>query len=671
MKALIPFLLATTAALADSADPLARAYEFLRASDYDRAIPLFVQAVASQPMRADIRKDLGYTYLKVGESEAARDQFGEATRLDPADTHVALEYAFLCYESPTDPVVWKSMARRIFDRLRKQGNAQADSAFRNIDRPLADGIERWTRALQLNDSFSAHYELAQLAEQRDHLDLSAEHYLKAWRLLPARKGVLVDLGRVLTQSGRVEDARAALLAASRGGETRAAELAREVLPERYPYVYEFRKALELDPMNVGLHRELAYLLLKMAEGSEGEEQRVRQLDAEAEFRIITASTPEDLTSCAQLGFLYLARKDSEHAMPLLQRVLNGDDRDLANKVRIALHLAPELEKRAQAADDTQVDARTMAEKSYAAGYMKDALRYLLMAHEADPDDYALMLKLGYTQNMLHDDSAAVVWFKLASNSPDDSVSRPARRAFSNLRPNLARVRTTVWLFPFYSTRWSDNFAYGQIKTEIRWKTIPVHPYASVRFIGDTRQHAQGVLSQSLSESSFILGAGLATSQWHGATLWGEAGTAISYLGAPREKDFRGGIAFARFWGRGLTSEAGAGPFLESSADGVFVSRFANDTLAVLQGKVGYTLPRWGLLRSQVFVNANITQDALRQYWANFAEAGPGVRFHIDGTPPALAFSVNLMRGTYTGNHGNPRRPNFFDVRAGFWYAFTR
>ena len=42
---------------------------------------------------------------------------------------------------------------------------------------------------------------------------------------------------------RVEEAHAALLAASRGGEPRAAEAARELLPNRYPYVYEFRKAI--------------------------------------------------------------------------------------------------------------------------------------------------------------------------------------------------------------------------------------------------------------------------------------------------------------------------------------------------------------------------------------------------------------------------------------------
>src|ERR1700733_15358446 len=84
-------------------------------------------------------------------------------------------------------------------------------------------------------------------------------------MLPERKSTLLELARAEKARGNLEGTIAALLAASRGGETRAAELAREQLPDRYPYVYEFRKGLELDPKNDTLHRELAYLLLSMSE----------------------------------------------------------------------------------------------------------------------------------------------------------------------------------------------------------------------------------------------------------------------------------------------------------------------------------------------------------------------------------------------------------------------
>ena len=247
----ITMLLSLVIAVAagQSADPayqsLQQAYDALRQKNYDQAVAGFQQAIARVPERSSIRKDLAYTLLKIGENEAARDQFAEAMRLDPADEHVALEYAFLCYETKEQAV-----ARRIFDRIRKSGNATAEQAFENIDRPLREGIDRWQKALAMSpDNFSAHQELARLAEQRDQLDLAAEHYEKAWRLKPAERSLMLDLGRVWKALGRLEEANAVLLAASRGAQPRVAEQARELLPARYPYVYEFEKALELDPKN--------------------------------------------------------------------------------------------------------------------------------------------------------------------------------------------------------------------------------------------------------------------------------------------------------------------------------------------------------------------------------------------------------------------------------------
>src|SRR5580704_16632856 len=252
--------------------PLESAYQGLREKKYDQAIAGFEQAIALAPDRASIHKDLAYTLLKVGENEAARDHFGEAMRLDPTDHHVALEYAFLCFETKQ-----QALARRIFDDIRKTGDAisqnTAEQAFQNIDQPLATGIERWQRALEVEPgNFSAHQELATLAEQRDQLDLAAEHYEAAWKLRPAERSLMLDLGRVLRVLGRDEDANVLLLAASRGRPPRVAEQARELLPDRYPYVYEFEKALQLDPANFELRREYAYLLLAMGKKEEAERE---------------------------------------------------------------------------------------------------------------------------------------------------------------------------------------------------------------------------------------------------------------------------------------------------------------------------------------------------------------------------------------------------------------
>ena len=293
--------------------PLERAYQALRDKNYDQAVAGFHQAITLAPDRASIRKDLAYTLLKVGENEAARDQFGEAMRLDPTDQHVALEYAFLCFETKQ-----QALARRIFDRIRKTGEGStqntAEQAFQNIDQPLAAGIARWQKALEAEPgNFSAHQELATLAEQRDQLELAAEHYEIAWKLRPAERSLMLDLGRVWRLLGRNEDAYFLLLAASRGKPPRVAEQARELLPDGYPYVYEFEKAIQLDPNNFELRREYAYLLLAM--GKEDE--------AEREFQTLHDIEPNDLLTSAQLGFLRLNRQDfvrrSAVARPSAQR----------------------------------------------------------------------------------------------------------------------------------------------------------------------------------------------------------------------------------------------------------------------------------------------------------------------------------------------------------------
>src|SRR5664280_2065932 len=122
MRALLLFAVAAVLASAQPRDAAFqasdRAYTALRARDYDVAVPAFLAAIQAAPARADIRKDLAYTYLKIGEPTLARDQFHAGMRLDPADTTAALEYAFLCYETKQ-----QAAARRVFDRLRRTRTA--------------------------------------------------------------------------------------------------------------------------------------------------------------------------------------------------------------------------------------------------------------------------------------------------------------------------------------------------------------------------------------------------------------------------------------------------------------------------------------------------------------------------------------------------------------------
>jgi tetratricopeptide (TPR) repeat protein len=379
-----------------------------------------------------------------------------------------------------------------------------------------------------------------------------------------------------------------------------------------------------------------------------------------------------MLAATQLGFLLLAREDRAGAMIYLDRVLKSGDPDLVARVKAALKVAPELKQRSAVAEP--FSAKEMGQRSYAKAYMQDAVRYLEIAHETDPSDDEVMLMLGWLYNVLRQDEVALGWFDRARHSSDRRIASEANRAYHNLRPDFARWRFTVWALPFYSSRWDDLFSYGQIKAEFRLGKLPFRPYLSVRFLGDARagvpvetRGAQPICC--LSEKSFVTAVGVATRYWHRAMAWAEAGAAIRYSSIPdsafRVQDYRAGVTYSRGWGRLMGSQT-AGFFAETHNDGVFISRFGNDTLAYTQNQAGYTVRPFAGFRVQLYGNANVTVDSKRQAWANFAEAGPGLRIRWAAMPPALVFSVNALRGAYLQT-----AKSFSDVRVGFWYALTR
>src|SRR5271155_1139926 len=290
-------------------------------------------------------------------------------------------------------------------------------------------------------------------------------------------------------------------------------------------------------------------------------------------------------------------------MALFEKVMAGKDDELSDRVRAALRMPQVLHPRQgppaavshtdgppAVVSDGVVSghAKELAAKSLEKGYLKDALRYLQTAHEDDPLDFSVMLKLGWTYNILKDDQDAVRWFDLARRSPDLKTAAEASKAYHNLKPALSRFRTTVWAFPTFSTRWHDLFAYAQVKTELRLPGWFVHPYVSARLVGDTKGSVfvANLGPEYLSERTVILGVGLATNPWHGMTGWFEAGESLRYAPTYTEPgrmvpDYRGGVAYAKGFG-GLLARGGHGLFAETNDDGIYVSRFDKDTMLYSQ-----------------------------------------------------------------------------------------
>jgi len=641
LVALICLPVRTFSSEAGSAD-LDKAYRSLLAKDYDLAIAQFRSGLAQQPGNAMAHKDLAYTLLKTGDSVEARDQFEAAMKLDAHDDHAALEYAFLCYETKK-PIE----ARRTFNRLREHGATEAtkktaEEAFRNIDQPLADGIARWREALAKspnpNDisTFSAHWELAQLAEQRDELDLAAEQYEVCHQLKPKLASLWIDLARVWQQLNRTEDARSALIAGMWSSDSRTAERAHEALGSRYPYVYEFQKALALDPRNTLLRRELAYLLLQLH----------RDTEAIQEFEKVVALDPSDRVAAEQLAQLRGEKKFPQRS--------------------------------ANAPPTPGTDAKSMAAKSLALGYLKDAVKYYQQAVEQNPNDPEAVIGLAWAYNASGDDHDAIPLFNKARKMENQKIAADAEKAYHNLTaPD--QPATTVWAFPIYSTRWKDTFGYGQVKERLPFfSSSPVQFYASMRFIGDTRETIPGaspVNPTYLSESAVIAGLGAATRSWHHLLAWAEAGESISYLPNRTDigratPDYRGGVNFAKGFGQ-LLGARHSGLFFETTGDAVFISAFDKDWLFYSQNRAGRTFRLGPKTSLQLVANTNFISDTKSQYWANAVEVGPGLRLKLPGMPKNAYLLGDYLLGYYTRPDLGSPTPRYHDIRIGVWYAFSR
>jgi hypothetical protein len=172
-----------------------------------------------------------------------------------------------------------------------------------------------------------------------------------------------------------------------------------------------------------------------------------------------------------------------------------------------------------------------------------------------------------------------------------------------------------------------------------------------------------IAPQYLSESAFIVAAGVHTRHWRGLFGWFEAGSSMSYVTGHMLPDYRGGLSYTHMLGSSLNGELG-GWFADTTLDAIFVSRFSNDFLLYDQSRAGYTAAA-GDWRVQLYWAGNLTVDNRRQEWANFVETGPGIRFRAAWMPPSLYFTSSALRGTNLRSRGH-----FNDIRTGLWYAFS-
>jgi tetratricopeptide (TPR) repeat protein len=604
----------------DAYQVLNRAYEQLRLKQYDEAVAGFRRGLELDPSHVSVFKDLGYTLQKMGETEQAVEAFEAYHAAVPGDYQTIMELAYLYAQ------VQKEDRALDFFRLamRSPDPAQAALAhegFDNVERPILGEIERWSGAIQTGNrrqdaaNFDARESLAAAYVRHGDAALAIEQYVWLRKNAPSRYRHLITLAELHGKLGHADIARAYALLALRAPDARVSVQGRALFGERYPYGPEFEKALELEPWQTELRKEVAYLYLQMG-------MRDRAI---AHFERLS-----DAQSVAQLAMLRPALATPPPPPPPI-------------------------------AGDSVQHHKELGYASIAKSFLDDAVREFKEVHRLDPGDDQAVLQLGYLYNMLKQDPTAIGWFKRARASRDQKVAEQAKQALHNLEKPL--FTTTIWALPLISSRFSTAFGYGQIKSELNIAGLKrVRPYLSMRFEGDSRSRTGGTNPEVLSADGGVAAAGAIATLTNHVWLWGEAGNALSAVTAPSHPDYRGGLGYAQVWGAGLFGDS-TGRFLDTTFDAVYFSRLSNDVIAYSQTKTGYQLPALGGLHHQVFLASNVVTDRDRSVFNNFVEFGPGYRFGWKRFPHTYAY-VAWLHGVYT----LPGKSNYNDLRLVIWWA---
>ena len=603
------FLLAALLLAAPQGDAyqvLNRAYEQLRLKQYDDAVAGFRRTLELDPSLLPVFKDLGYTLQKMGETEQAVEAFEAFHKAVPGDYQTIMELAYLYAQVQKEGRALEFF-RRAMNSPDPSQAALAREGFDNVERPILAEIQRWSGAIREDAAnFDARESLAEAYARHGDAALAIEQYAWLRKNAPSRYRHLITLAELHGKLGATHAgfARAYALLAMRAPDPRVAAQGRALFGDRYPYGPEFETALELEPWQSEIRKEVAYLYLQM-------EMRDR-----ATAHLERLNDPQ---SVAQLAIL----------------------------------------KPAPPTDSAQRH-KELGYASIAKSFLDDAVREFKEVHRLDPSDNQAVLQLGYLYNMLKQDPVAIGWFKLARASLDKKVAGQAKQALHNLEKPL--FTTTIWALPLVSSRFATAFGYGQIKNELNIAGLRVRPYLSVRFEGDSRTRTGGANPEVLSADGGVAAVGAIARVTNHMWAWGEAGNALSSVSAPSHPDYRGGLAFAQVWGAGLFSDA-TGRFLDTTFDAVYFSRLNHDDIAYGQTKTGYQLPAWRGLHHQVFLAANVVTDRNRDVYNNFVEFGPAYRFGFKRFPHMYAY-VAWLHGIYT----LPGRENYNDLRLVIWWA---
>jgi tetratricopeptide (TPR) repeat protein len=337
---------------------LNRAYEQLRLKQYDDAVASFRRVLELDPTRIAIHKEIAYTLQKMGETEQAVEAFEAYHRALPSDYTTIMELAYLYAQVQKEDraLEFFKMAAQSSDPAQA---AQARQGFQNVEGPIMAEITRWRAATaQDAQNFDARESLADAYVMHGEAAAAIEQYAWLRREAPTRYRHLITLAELHGKLGasHADAARAYALLAMRAPDPRVTAQGRALFGERYPYLYELQMALELEPWQTEIRKEVNFITKKEepvtaptpATAADDPVRRHRELgyaslaksfldDAVREFTEVHRLDPSDDQAVLQLALLYNMLKKDQIALGWFKLARASRDRKVAEQARQAIH----------------------------------------------------------------------------------------------------------------------------------------------------------------------------------------------------------------------------------------------------------------------------------------------------------------------------------------------
>lgn len=213
-------LLAPAVLPGQSADPLSKAEELYRHTDYQGSLAL---AHESAPKGAKAEFLIGKDEFMLGDYKKASEAFESALAAEPANSECALWLA-RAYgrraetSSPFAAPRYASKARTYFEKAVALDPNNEEALNDLFDYYLEapgflgggyDKAERIAQQIASRNPAEGHFAEAQLADRRKQFDTAEEQLRRAAELAPHQVGRLIDLARYLARHGRTAESEAA------------------------------------------------------------------------------------------------------------------------------------------------------------------------------------------------------------------------------------------------------------------------------------------------------------------------------------------------------------------------------------------------------------------------------------------------------------------------------